>query len=86
MKTPIAAETGVATTGSSLTTTKLQGARIMADSDNSRTLPPVTLENCKSVPPYQLPEHHCLRAYKSKRSSVLSEPETGGRSGERRYS
>ncbi|MDX1128051.1 hypothetical protein GOL24_27895, partial [Sinorhizobium medicae] len=38
----LAAVLGVTSTEHSLTTTKLSGARIMADSDNSRTLPAVT--------------------------------------------
>ncbi|MDL2408050.1 hypothetical protein PY650_20765 [Rhizobium calliandrae] len=38
MKTPITAETGDSTTDSSLTTTKLTGARIMGDSESSRIL------------------------------------------------
>lgn len=47
---------GVETTKYGLTTTKLLGARIMADSENSRTLPPITTGDLLSLTEHFLEE------------------------------
>ncbi|RCS22803.1 hypothetical protein DUT91_14960 [Phyllobacterium salinisoli] len=66
-----------------LTTTKLSGARIMADSDNSRTLPPVTRDGANPFRLHRFAEHQRRLIHEQNELPCSAAPQTGS---ERHYS
>lgn len=68
-----AAAPGVTSTECSLTTTKLSGARIMADSDNSRTLSRVTQVDLHSFVASSFPTHPGLADRLTRRLDIRND-------------